>query len=398
MNRRAASWALYDLANTLVYAVVVTRFYTPHMESWSGSRTLVAAPFFAAMTLSALMSPWIGSRAARGRAVADLRTSVGLCVLALVCMWRAATPQALAVAYAGALLAYQLSLVAYNACLFDLAMPGRQGRLSGLGVGLGYLGAPLGLGMAALLQAQWGAGPFEIYLATAVAFLALAVPCLLLPRPRQDRAAQVPRLSEFLGHVRRTPALRRFFLGNLMCADALNSVYVFVADFLLTAAGWKEAWLIPFLVATNLLALPAALWLGRRSDSHGPGSAYRLGVRSLAAGLVLVGLPMAAWPDASRILAPGLALAGAVGMAGIWTAGRPWVIGLCPGRSGEGFGLYGVTNKVSCVGVLLYAWVADGLDSPAWALLVPALGLAAGWACLRGVPDALSSAPEAAMP
>lgn len=378
--------------------MVVTRFYTPHMESWTGSRTLVAAPFFVAMTCSALLSPWLGARAARGCAVADLRITVGLCTLALVCMWKAATPEALAAAYAAALLAYQLSLVAYNACLSHLAAPGRQGRLSGLGVGLGYLGAPIGLGMAALLQTRWGAGPFEIYLATAVAFLALAVPCLLLPKPDQDRSAPVPRLSVFLRHVRRTPALRRFFLGNLLCADALNSVYVFVADFLLNAAGWKEAWLIPFLVATNLLAFPAALWMGRRSDRRGPGSAYRVGVVALAAGLVLVGLPMAAWPESSVVLAPGLALAGAVGMAGIWTAGRPWVIGLCQGRSGEGFGLYGVTNKISCVGVLLYAWVADDLDSPALALLVPALGMAAGWACLRGVPDSLSNAPASEAP
>jgi UMF1 family MFS transporter len=53
-----------------------------------------------------------------------------------------------------------------------------------------------------------------------------------------------------------------------------------------------------------------------------------------------------------------LVVAGAYGLAGIWTAGRTVVVRLAPPeRVGEYFGLYGITVKLSVVGGAVYGLV-----------------------------------------
>ena len=51
---------------------------------------------------------------------------------------------------------------------------------------------------------------------------------------------------------------------------------------------------------------------------------------------------------------------GAIGRAGIWTAGRQLLIVLAPSdQVGEYSGLYGITNKLSVIGSTTFALVAD---------------------------------------
>ncbi len=67
---------------------------------------------------------------------------------------------------------------------------------------------------------------------------------------------------------------------------------------------------------------------------------------------------------------------GAFGLAGIWTAGRKVVVQLAPReRSGEYFGLYGLTTKLSVVGNLTFMLVlsAAGLRVALLVQIVPAV-------------------------
>ena len=80
-----------------------------------------------------------------------------------------------------------------------------------------------------------------------------------------------------------------------------------------------------------------------------------------------------------------LVLFGAMGLAGIWTAGRKVLLSLAPrDRVGEFFGLYGVTMKLSVVGALTFGLVADSLGMKA-ALLTQLLPLGLGLVLLHNV-------------
>ena len=66
-----------------------------------------------------------------------------------------------------------------------------------------------------------------------------------------------------------------------------------------------------------------------------------------------------------------IVLLGGPGVAGIWVAGRKWVVQLSPeGETGSLFGLYGMTNKLSLLNVFLFAQLADWTGSYAASVVV----------------------------
>jgi UMF1 family MFS transporter len=67
---------------------------------------------------------------------------------------------------------------------------------------------------------------------------------------------------------------------------------------------------------------------------------------------------------------PVILIFGSGGLAGMWTAGRKWLLEVAPpDKVGEYFGLYGVTIKLSVLGCSLFAALADWTGSYRVALL-----------------------------
>src|SRR5262245_11039785 len=192
VSRALLAWSVYDLANTLVYAVVMTRYFTPQIERLTGSRTLLWLGFVLASILSGLISPVAGTAAeTSGRLRRDFVVSSVLCGLATAAMGLTEAPLLLVALYVATFVAYQTSLVYYNSLLVDVAQPGRVGFASGLGTAVGYIGGPIGIAGASLLRAQLGLDEGGIYLATAAGFLLFSLPSMLWVRPRRERRGKV---------------------------------------------------------------------------------------------------------------------------------------------------------------------------------------------------------------
>src|SRR5438132_10898516 len=132
---------------------------------------------------------------------------------------------------------FEGAIVYYNAYLSDLAPPERQGRLSGYGFAVGYLGSAVALA-AALPLAQRGdfSGTF---LVTAALFGVFAVPAFLfLPPDRPARLALRQTIgTAFAGtwaslrRILAMPALRRFLLAYVFFEAGLNTVVYFSSVF-----------------------------------------------------------------------------------------------------------------------------------------------------------------------
>jgi UMF1 family MFS transporter len=289
---------------------------------------------------------------------------------------------------------YQVSLVFYNALLPSVAPPGRQGRISGLGVGLGYLGQPLALPVAFLLAAKLSGaglnGEGVTFAVAGVCVLLFSIP-LFLWVPERRVAFPVPldaslvhaEYSRFWTRLRRLPGQRNVFLflvGNFLCVEVLNTAIFWTAVYLARVAGLSRGDIIATLVAVNVCAFLAGCALGWVTD--------RIGAKRtmLAAGLaLLLLLPVLAIATNPWMVRIGLCTLGATGLSGIWVAGRKLLLDLVPEeRAGEFFGLYGLTNKGAAFGMALFGILGDWIGMRL-ALGLTTIPLIAGIACISRV-------------
>lgn len=365
-RRAVAAWVLYDLANTIFSMGVISLFFPSYIRmEFSAARadsvfSLIAAVSYAVIFV---LSPTLGAMTDRAsRRMPFLVWSTLACVAATAFIARG--PFLLsAILFIAANIAYQAGLQFYDALLVDVTTEKNRGRVSGLGVGVGYIGSFVAIGLSLAL----GSSAFGVlFPAVAVAFLLLALPCFFLvrergnPRPRPVWDLRVMRDSarETLRTLRSTrayPGLTRFLVGRVFYTDAINTVIGFMALYTINvaaASGYDEAGAaaqrdLVMLTAIGL-AVPAGLVWGHVVDRAGP---RRTLMQVL--GLWIVTFVLAAAVGFLRLPLAGIyvvaCLAG-IALAGTWSADRPFMLRLTPpDRVGEFYGLYGMVGRFSAI-------------------------------------------------
>lgn len=376
---RAAAWVLYDLANT-VYAATLTFLFTPYVKQALGDDLRgLGLVQLASMALAGLLVPVFGAlldQTARTRGYLTIATL--LCIAATAAFGADVAPGWLLAFFFVANVTYNLGLLFYNALLPAVAAPGSEGRLGGLGTGLGYFGTIVVLAVLRPLPVD-DATRFPL---AALLFLVTAAPCLLLVRdPRRPRGngsvaavrAAFARLGATLRDLPRQRALLWFLIGNFCLVDVLNTAVLYFADFTTSVfqnaaalgplqllgvefagANAMRDFVIVLGLLLNGLALVFGIVQGRLSDR----APLRV-MRSSGFALLVALVGGALFGGRSELgYALTLVVAGAYGLAGVWTAGRTVVVLLAPpDRVGEYFGLYGITVKLSVVGSAVYGFV-----------------------------------------
>lgn len=382
---RAAAWVLYDLANT-IYAASLTYVFVPFFGRTFGVRTPVGVTQTASMVLSGLAVPFLGAvadRTGNARRYLAISTMLTIACFAAMGMFKSMVPLLIALFLANA--GYQIALVYYNALLPSAARPERVGLVSGLGVALGYFGNIVTL----LLFVPLGkiVGPQGALVVFAALFLLFALPCMLLVSDKREGVKQTESVREVLRSawtsLRRTlvglprhRALMFFLIGNFLLVDALNTAILYFGDvtkqlFEPAAAAGRltlfghvykgEGALDTFLQHVGLILTVCAIifgvvigqWANRGSGLR----PMRASAWCLA--FALVGGAITGGKTAEGYVLT-LVLFGAVGLAGIWTAGRKVLLVLAPpDQVGEYFGLYGITTKLSVIGSTVFGIVND---------------------------------------
>src|SRR3712207_4620936 len=134
-------WILYDFANTIFSFVVVTRYFNDWIVSERGQPDIYVGLMTAAVSLALVATlPLIGARADRtGRHKPVLVTFTLMCV-AMTALLGVVEPVLLALVVAGlATYAFNTSDSQYHPLLSVVAPEEKRGRVSGIGVGVGYL-------------------------------------------------------------------------------------------------------------------------------------------------------------------------------------------------------------------------------------------------------------------
>ena len=286
-----------------------------------------------------------------------------------------------------------------------------RGRIGGIGVGIGYLGSYLAVGVGLLLHPMDYALYFTI---VAALFAVFAVPCVLFvrergnpnPRPVVGRGVIAESTKQTLDTLRqgqRYPGLLRFLVGRVFYTDAVNTVIAFMSLYTTNVAlsvglgaeeGRRQAGFI-MLSAISFAVAGGFAW-GRVVDRIGPKRTLDIVlllwmvIFGMAAAIGFLHLPIA-------FLYVVAALAG-VGLGGTWSADRPYMLRLTPpDRVGEFYGLYGMVGRFSAItGPVLWAATtyitverggASELTGQAWAILTLLAMVVVSFVILRSVTD-----------
>jgi UMF1 family MFS transporter len=396
------SWALYDFANTIFSFAIVSfamgPWTTRALGEANGTLAFTVAGSLSVL-LNAIVSPALGAMSDRtGGRKRYLLVFTVLCVvptaiIGFVNIWIGL------LAFAIANFAYQAALIYYDAILPDVALPAKRGRLSGIGVGLGYLGTIVsGLLLQVLAASNDGLTTALSFVLVASLFAIFAIPLFMMVRERPKIGLPF-RLADALGswrqlgitwqHAAEEPGLRRFIVGRFFYSDGVNTAIAVMSLFTINAIGFTESEALYVLILLTVVAVFASFGWGYLADRWGPKRTLLTVLASWVLGLLVIGLV----PNKTVFLIAGAILGS--GLGGTAVTDRLLLLRLTPPeRVGEMFGLFGLAGKFSAVigpiafGVIVFL-LLEPLGTVAYQVAILSLLslMVIGYWIVRGVPE-----------
>jgi UMF1 family MFS transporter len=235
-TRAVASWVLYDLANTIFSMGVVSVYFSTWVRDQVGA--LRADYVYGVITaismgLIFIASPVLGAMTDRAsRRMPFLVVSTIICVGFTALLARGGFYWTAGCFVIANVVPGRAAVLRRDAP--EVSHESNRGKISGIGVGVGYLGSyiAVGLGMDSVFGSQ--NKPF-LFGMIALFFLLFALPCFLFvkergnPHPRE--VFSLAMLRESTGETLRTirsgkeyPGLVRFLVGRVFYTDPINTV------------------------------------------------------------------------------------------------------------------------------------------------------------------------------
>jgi UMF1 family MFS transporter len=401
------AWALYDFANTIYSYAIVS--YAMGLWITSEARLGAADGQFwfgianaASVGLNALVSPVLGAMSDRGgRRLPYLLFFTAQTIIATAAIGFLAGGGS-GIAFLGLALftianfSYQAALIYYDATLPVVSKPSSRGRVSGIGVAVGYLGT-IAIALLILLTDS-GASSLTFFMAAGL-FALFAIPIFLIVKEPKgtgyrfrvgDAIASWGQLRVTLADAREVPGLLRFLVARFFYTDPVNTVIVIMSVFAVEAIGLTAGQTNLLLLGLTVAAVLASLGWGQLVERIGPKRTLMIVLGTWCVGLIIAGSVL----EFATFLIAGILLGS--GLGGVWTSDRVYMLRLSPSdKVGEFFGLYGLAGKFSAVtGPVLYGIIVSTLLDAGWGKGAYQVGIFSflilmviGITLLRGVPE-----------
>jgi len=443
------SWALYDFANTIFSMNVATLYFSVWVVSDLHSNDLVyASANAAASILMVIAIPVLGaiSDARRRRkpwvvgfTLASCLGCAAIGVLGQTTLplvgegirhaatvppgWHVTTMALLPVliAFAIANFAYQAAQPFYNAMLPELVPVEEQGRLSGFGVAVGYVGSIVGVALVlpffaggipgvakfsdgfnnvlhTLMPFTANGGRVSTFVPTGVLFLIFSLPLFLFCRDHNPAPKGTPvnlrkafrEVSQTVTMARQHPGALRFIITSLVYQDAIGTIVTFMTLYAVRAIGFQKGTEVELFMVLTVPAIFGSYIFGHLADRIG---AKRSLTITLWIWVALLGGMMAVTSQ-KWFWVVGLAIG--LNFGGVNVIERPLLLSLIPDEeAGRYFSLMLLSARVAAViGPLLWGLTTATLEGPlgtslayrAAVMVVAIMFLVSIW-ILRGVPD-----------
>lgn len=428
------SWAFYDFANSPFTTLVVTFVFATYFTEVVAPGALSGAPeeiraratglwtrgISLSAVLIAILSPPLGALADRGGYRKPfLLLFTAICIGSTVALYGVLPGTVVAglAWFVVANVSFEMAGVFYNAFLPDIAPPGRIGRVSGYGWGLGYVGGLLALvvGLVALVlpEQPWLGFSTEAHenvratnLLVAAWFAVFSLPIFLVVKEDRSRISQPGRvladsfrqLAGTFAQVRRYRQVIRFLIARLVYNDALITIFAMGGIYAAGTFGFTVREVMIFGIAINVAAGLGAFAMGYLDDLLG-------GKRTVAISLWgLTGATLLAMVAPSRPLFWVAAIAVGIFSGPNQAASRSLMGRFVPAeKENEFFGFFAFSGKfTSFLGPLLFGLLTEAFRTQRAGVAAIVVLFALGGLLLRFVDEeegkrvAAQAAPELA--
>ena len=405
-RRSVASWVTYDLANTIFALGVIGLYFPEWLTEQDQPDSLLAIVEATAGLIVVFLAPWAGARSdVRGTRVPTLIFTTVAAVLATSLLGMDVPSS---VVFLGvALIAVNVGSVVYDALLIDVSTDQNRGRISGLGVGVGYIGSYIGvlIGVVTLDIIGWG------YPATfrtlALGFLVFALPAFFFITERHGHTDEpLPALADVPRRIltswrlaTRYPGVVRFLIGRFLYTDAINThIGGFLTIFVVQELGLDRGFVTVLLLLAITAAIPGGIVTGRFVEQFGPNRVLRI---VLIVWMVAIAAGIVAATTGETWIAWAIGPLGGLALGATWASDRVVMTRVSPPRHiGEFYGLYATVGRFATImGPLVWALIVDGLDLGRNTAMAALIGfIFAGWFLLGGVDDSVRQWGEKDLP
>lgn len=293
---------------------------------------------------------------------------------------------------------YHAALVPYDALLPQVSRGFSVGKVAGIGVALGYIGAIAGIVMVKPFVTE--AGRASSFIPTAFLFLVFSLPCFFFVKEERKKMDTIrwrtmkeefTHIKETLSQTKKYPGLLPFLIANFLYCDAVNTVIAFMAVYAHQVAGFDDAMIRNLLIVSTVFAAIGSLIFGWITDRWG---AKRTLTAVLYLWIVTLVAAIASFSPLTFWLV-GFLVGCALG--GTWVSARALVLDLSPPEKiGEIYGLYNMGGKFGFIlGPLVWGFVVlvfEDLNTIKYRIAVGSLllFLLAGLYLLKKVPDKIT--------
>lgn len=380
----AVAWILYDFASTIFSYAVLTRYFNEWIVIQRGRPDWVVGLMSLCVAAALLLSlPFFGALADRSGRRKPLLVAFTLLSVGATASLALAGSVGVALVLAGvAIFGFNSALAHYDPLLATVASPARSGLVSGLGVGVGYVGVLVAI---AVLSPTVPPGDNQAaFLPTAALFLIFALPCFLLVRERGPRGAPEGRAeparaptsprqrsipggllglaadlrghwrvlrripgeasTQLIGSVRRAARAPygRLLLARFLYVDAIATVIAFLTVYARRTGTFSAGELDLLLALSTGFAVVGAIIAGLLIERVGPKRVLQGTLVLVAAALLVSGISGLGW--LLWLVGPAVG----TGLGAVWTCDRVFLLRLAPAECrGEAFGLYAFVGKAS---------------------------------------------------
>ncbi len=425
-KRNVFFWAMYDLANTIYSMVIVSLIINRYVlvigqleygMSYGEANFLFGVVAFIMQIGIAICIPFLGAlsdNVGKRKPFVISLTGIILLFASLLGFFHDLTLVFLF--YIIANVAYQFSLLFYDAMLPFIAKRGDIGKVAGFGVAWGYFGTIISLFiMLPLISNDISSDPLQgpvvygysgswfTFVLPMILFLVFTIPFIFV-REKQKKGKRPPvgklvgnafkQLLSTFREIRKHKSMLIFIFGYFFIADIANVIVIYMTPLVtdgLIIGGGSSTWAILFIIIATFSAVIFTYFVGKFGQKYGGKKTFYL-VGALWGVALLIGIVLVFTTPSIDIggnipfifsIIMGIVAGPALG--GTWTAQRIMVVELAPKEKfGEFFGFSKLSGKLSSAigpfiwGTVMLTYDIIGKAAYGWAMISVGLIMAMG--------------------
>ena len=394
------SWSMYDFASTIFSMNVISLYFALWVTvDMKEQDIFYSIAISLSMLLAAFTSPILGAISDHfRRRMPFLITTISIC--ALFTTFISLTTHILPglIFFIIANYCFQVAEVFYNALLPTVSGNRQIGRVSGIGIGLGYCGTIVGLLLVSPFAEKWGR--HATFIPTALFYFIFSLPCFIFVKDKRQTGGNRDVLgikqhvkNAFLKtkntiiDIRRYKGLLPFFVAAFISFNAISTVFVFMSVYTEKVMHFSNTEIVTFYIVSSAFAAIGSFFSGFLTDYLGAKYTFTGALSLWCVAVFIAAISMHKY--LFWIVGPMVGIS----LGTTWTSARTLAINLSPpDMVGEIFGFYGLMGRTSAVigpllwGVVVWGFQSLGLIKYRLAVISLLLFLSVGLLILQKVP------------